>query len=195
MLNDPDKLNDKRAGSVLKYGLLYINDDDLPELVVHRFQPQSQFGTEDITIYTYEGDAAGAVPIKRVSGGISWDKQYFEKKDYILANYCKEDIADDSEATEYCPVFNHENPNYIKWNYDYPLGYKTQKQEDYDKRYTKIECSKDNTTISEAEYESGVKALNLGEGKNFVDECVSYAEIIAKLSSYIGSDRVDKIKR
>lgn len=193
MINDPDGLRNE-FGAESKYGLLYINDDDLPELVVHRTQTANQFMTEDCTVYGFKEGKVQIIPVKRMSGNISFDRVYYEKKDYICTDICYEAIDDWSGGDEYCPVFDHENPNYTKWDYNYPLEYQTGNPEDYDTQVNYTEYLKDGVVITEEEYNSGLNTMGLNNAKIIVDECQGYSEVINILSDYISLDSIEKMK-
>lgn len=193
VLNDPDKLNDKNMISRMKYGLLYINDDDLPELAVYRMH-SDQFACEDVFIYTCKDGKGVAVPIETNYEAIRWAQKYYEKKDYIYLEHCHEGIDDSSAGFEYSPVFDHSKPNYEKWDLNYPLWYDTGKEEDYNKTVKDLRCTRDGADISEAEYEAGVNALSLGEGKTIVDECLDFDEIVEILTGYIAPEQREEVK-
>lgn len=175
VINDPDGLNEDVEW--IKYGLLYINDDDMPELVVC-WGDMDQFTQERCTIYSYEDGRISEKTIRYGSGEPMWVKAYYEKKDYLYIERCYENIDDESYGYEYCPVFRHQSPVYEKWDYNYPTGYHDTAP-DYENWVTYTAWTKDGGDINEWEYNSAVSAL--GSQKRIKDECMSFSEIVQLL--------------
>ena len=193
ILNDPDGLYETYNTGRMKYGLLKINDDDLPELVVYRLL-MDQFGCEKVDVYTSKDGKAVNLPLKTGYTGISWAKSYYERKDYIYIEHCHEAIYDESQGFEYCPVFDSNQPNLMKWNISYPLGYDTGKEADYDKLVEDIKCTSDGAEISNEEFSASLDALHLGAGKPIADECKGFAEAVERITRNISPERTDDVK-
>ena len=166
--NDPDDLLDCLIypGS-LNYGLLYINNDDIPELVVTRRNDNVDF-PEVIDIYTYSDGAAERLTNSHDDYSFGANLYYFEKQDYIKVNETHEGDMN-AWIIDLVPVFDSGAHAY---------KYKGADDDEYDLHYN--EWTMDGKSVSSSDYEDFESSL--GQARNIEDECISYTAMIALLS-------------
>ena len=170
LINDPDGVMSEDAidPKSICYGLLYINDDEIPELVVSR-RYLSQTYHEGITIYTCNDDKAVKVDVdyyKYFTGAEAY--YYFEKQDYLKIDQANE-TPFNSWTLGYIPVFDQGSPTY-KDSGIADEGFDCFGEDWY----------RDGEKITKSDY-TGFEST-LGEARKIEDECIGYSEMIALLS-------------
>ena len=170
--NDPDGLRrDPYTGAAFLYGLLYIDEDDIPELVLYH-KTMAQYENEFSYIYFYRDGEVVRTPPKYFRG--NHESYYYEKKDYL---YIESEGAIEDEGFvcfAYCPVLHKERPYYSME--------RRQNNGEPDADYLEMALYRDGTEISKDELDRAVAGL--GTPKYIPDECVSYEQIIEILNSY-----------
>ena len=170
LINDPDGVMSEDAidPKSICYGLLYINDDEIPELVVSR-RYLSQTYHEGITIYTCNDDKAVKVDVdyyKYFTGAEAY--YYFEKQDYLKIDQANE-TPFNSWTLGYIPVFDQGSPTY-KDSGIADEGFDCFGEDWY----------RDGEKTTKSDY-TGFEST-LGEARKIEDECIGYSEMIALLS-------------
>lgn len=183
ILNDPDGVLESEYNSIIansiSYGLIYINDDEIPELAIRYLDYGSQDGHETVEIFSYQNGKAKLFKhdaykfFPEVGNWIYQNYYYFEKKDYLSATLWMESPLD-SKGEDFFPMFQSDNSSYTSCCFEYDSF-----SEDYGYEYEES-WYRGETKITEAEYNSFVSSL--GAKKKIEDECVSLKEMEALLS-------------
>ena len=169
---------------IYSYNLIYLDNDDIPELVVFYDDPEgggAQFDTDRFDIYRYQGGKSAKVksvsPYETDGYGDFYLRNktlYYEKKDYISAAPGWEYVADSSSGCVYFPVIDVTKPvfAYLDRNYwDDNSGSEVK----YEAWY------RDNAEISESDYKKSAESLP--QGKDIRDESMSREQMIGLLQS------------
>lgn len=165
--------------SDLRYALIYLNDDDIPELVVDK--P----GYYEGVYYYNQGEVKEVFFGGYGAANVGYD--YYERKDYI-SDLSRDWVEQDggsvwTYSTNYCPVINSELKCYtIESNTWYSSDGTSNK--DLGNKYYR-----DGKEISEKEYKEDMNSLDLGElGESLtLYNGVTRSEIIAQLNDIINS--------
>ena len=174
---DPDGLRNDSIISI-DYGLIYLNDDDIPELAVY-IENMNQLCSRSCIVYTYRDGKAVRVTSDSFYGS-TYAEAYYEKKDYIRFSYASEGPTDESDIDSYYPIFRTDAPVYKGGHYKY-WDYENMTADslawiEYDR------WNRGETEITKAEYNSFVSSL--GTARSLENECVGYDEILNRLAAY-----------
>ena len=159
------------------YNLVYIDDDDIPELVIFFDSDGAQFDVENFSIYSYQDGGVVKAEIKTDGYGNFYIKDnvyYYEKRDYISASLGNEYVNDCSDGYGYRPVFDHSKDVLSHWNWNY--------FDDNDGRDVKYEawyC--DGEEIKKAEYERDISGFT--DPQSLREGSISKAEITGILEN------------
>ena len=156
------------------YNLVYINNDDVPELVVFCEAEGAQYDTDSFSIYSYQDGKTVKADIKTDGYGDFYKKNttsYYEKKDYISSSFIIENVEDSSDGYGYRPVFDHSKEVLSHWNWNYWDG----QQVIYEAWY------RDGNEIKENEYDKSVAAFT--NARSLREGSMSEAEMTGLLQN------------